>query len=213
MRLLKSESPRYKALPPMHLRKDQFGRLLRLQYGPKIMQECVNQHRPYGDDCWDGGVTELPIREARRKHLNKLRRYWHRTQPKPLDTTKVNAEHPRYPGHYFYPLVGNAALVELPLIDRMKILSDEGNYMVMLANLNDEGQRTDALCACDNARIPTHRRQDAPTIPTLAEHLSASLAEVRATSPNAPSPYGKLYETTPISEEDFVKAWQAPSKA
>lgn len=44
--------------------------------------------------------------------------------------------------------------------DRMMLLSDSGNYMAAMADLNDPFQVGDAICALDNARIPFEFRPE-----------------------------------------------------
>lgn len=84
----------------------------------------------------------------------------------------MNTEHPQYPGHFFYPAYLGVDMVELTLDQRRDLLADEGNYMCSLTNMRDEFQRTDLLCACDNARIPTHRDRNAPPLRSALEKIS-----------------------------------------
>lgn len=73
---------------------------------------------------------------------------------------KTNNELAALPGFFYYP-VDATGLVELTLAERRDILTNQGNYAVALTNMQDENQRIDLGCACDNGRIPTHRRPDA----------------------------------------------------
>lgn len=72
----------------------------------------------------------------------------------------MNQEHPKYPGFYFVPLEQDPDLVELTLHERRVMLSEEGNYAVMLADMSNPSYKIDVQCACDNARIPTHRHKE-----------------------------------------------------
>mgnify|MGYP001045423812 CR=1 FL=1 len=78
------------------------------------------------------------------------------------------------PGFFYYPRC-NDGLEKLTDYERYTLLLNQGNYIVA-ASMEDPVQFGDLNCACDNGRIPTHRRAGA-VIPEYG-HVPIDLREV-----------------------------------
>lgn len=71
----------------------------------------------------------------------------------------TNNELSALPGFFYYPRC-NDGLEKLTDRERYTLLLNQGNYTVGLS-MEDPAQFGDLNCACDNGRIPTHRREGA----------------------------------------------------
>lgn len=63
------------------------------------------------------------------------------------------------PGFFFNPQCTDG-LEKLTDRQRFDLFENQGNYMAWMCR-EDPTLKTDLICACDNGRIPTHRRADA----------------------------------------------------
>lgn len=71
-------------------------------------------------------------------------------------TRTTNNELGLLPGFFFHPQCADG-LEKLTDEERFILFENQGNYLVGVWR-EDPTMKTDLICACDNGRIPTHRR-------------------------------------------------------